>query len=97
MQYVMSLGPIKCVPFQKKLNNEIVLCYREAVAHMKEGEEEKTKCYSALIWTEKNIKKEDLDLLDNVKVCAFFVSFSLKRISHVQIVYFLFFWTFNCF
>lgn len=38
---------------------------------MKEGEEQKTKCYSALIWTEKPIKKEDLELLDNVKVCAF--------------------------
>lgn len=44
---------------------------------MKEGEEQKTKCYSALIWTEKPIKKEDLELLDNVKVCAFlFLSFN---------------------
>ncbi|KAM9317182.1 tRNA pseudouridine synthase Pus10 [Gastrophryne carolinensis] len=40
---------------------------REAIAHMKEGEEEKTKCYSALIWTEKPIMKEDLELLDNLK------------------------------
>ncbi|XP_040207074.1 tRNA pseudouridine synthase Pus10 [Rana temporaria] len=59
---------------QEKINNsdkikvrDLQIVTREAVAHMKEGEEEKTKCYSALIWTEKNIKKEDLDLLDNVK------------------------------
>ncbi|XP_072265625.1 tRNA pseudouridine synthase Pus10 [Pyxicephalus adspersus] len=59
---------------QEKINGtdkikvrDLQIVTREAVAHMKEGEEEKTKCYSALIWAEKNIKKEDLELLDNVK------------------------------
>ncbi|XP_075452299.1 tRNA pseudouridine synthase Pus10 isoform X1 [Ascaphus truei] len=40
---------------------------REALGHMKEGEEEKTKCYSALIWTEKAVQKEDIELLDSME------------------------------
>ncbi|XP_069464132.1 tRNA pseudouridine synthase Pus10 isoform X2 [Ambystoma mexicanum] len=40
---------------------------RDAVGHMKEGEEEKTKCYSALIWTEKFIQREDIAFLDDMK------------------------------
>lgn len=35
---------------------------------MKEGEEEKTKTYSALIWTDKAIRKEDIAFLDDIKV-----------------------------
>lgn len=35
---------------------------------MKEGEEEKTKTYSALIWTDKAIQKEDIAFLDDIKV-----------------------------
>lgn len=35
---------------------------------MKEGEEEKTKTYSALIWTDKTIQKEHIAFLDNIKV-----------------------------
>lgn len=39
---------------------------------MKEGEEEKTKTYSALIWTQKAIDDTDLEFLGNIKV---FLSF----------------------
>lgn len=45
---------------------------------MKEGEEEKTKTYSALVWTDKAIQKEDIAFLDDIKVSValcFFVFF----------------------
>ena len=35
---------------------------------MKEGEEEKTKTYSALIWTNKAIQRKDIEFLDDIKV-----------------------------
>lgn len=34
---------------------------------MKEGEEEKTKTYSALIWTDKAIQKKDIEFLNDIK------------------------------
>ncbi|XP_062865428.1 putative tRNA pseudouridine synthase Pus10 [Trichomycterus rosablanca] len=40
---------------------------REATSRMKEGEEEKTKSYSALIWTKTPITQADLDFFENVK------------------------------
>uniref|UniRef100_A0A8D2L3T1 tRNA pseudouridine synthase Pus10 n=1 Tax=Varanus komodoensis TaxID=61221 RepID=A0A8D2L3T1_VARKO len=46
---------------------DLQLVTREAIGHMKEGEEGKTKTYSALIWTEKVIRNEDLSPLDNMK------------------------------
>ncbi|XP_073528481.1 tRNA pseudouridine synthase Pus10 isoform X3 [Phyllobates terribilis] len=59
---------------QQKINNndkikvrDLQIVSREAVAHMKEGEEEKTKCYSALIWTERTMGKEDLEFLNDLK------------------------------
>ncbi|XP_069624999.1 tRNA pseudouridine synthase Pus10 isoform X2 [Ranitomeya imitator] len=59
---------------QQKINNndkikvrDLQIVSREALAHMKEGEEEKTKCYSALIWTERTIEKEDLEFLNDLK------------------------------
>ncbi|XP_044146513.1 tRNA pseudouridine synthase Pus10 isoform X2 [Bufo gargarizans] len=59
---------------QQKINisdkikvRDLQIVSREAVAHMKEGEEEKTKCYNALIWTEKSIRKEDLEFLTDMK------------------------------
>ncbi|XP_029449571.1 putative tRNA pseudouridine synthase Pus10 isoform X2 [Rhinatrema bivittatum] len=60
---------------QQKINSssdkievrDLQLVTREAVGHMKEGEEEKTKCYSALIWTEKPIQKTDIEFLDDLK------------------------------
>uniref|UniRef100_A0A4W4GEC8 tRNA pseudouridine(55) synthase n=1 Tax=Electrophorus electricus TaxID=8005 RepID=A0A4W4GEC8_ELEEL len=41
---------------------DLQIVTREAMGRMKEGEEEKTKSYSALIWTKKAITKADLDL-----------------------------------
>lgn len=35
---------------------------------MKEGEEEKTKSYTALVWTQKPIQSEDLAFIDDIKV-----------------------------
>ncbi|KAB1266821.1 putative tRNA pseudouridine synthase Pus10 [Camelus dromedarius] len=46
---------------QQKINNS------EAIGHMKEGEEEKTKTYSALIWTNKAIQRKDIEFLDDIK------------------------------
>ncbi|XP_040467370.1 tRNA pseudouridine synthase Pus10 isoform X1 [Falco naumanni] len=46
---------------------DLQLVTREAIGRMKEGEEEKTKTYSALIWTDKAIQKEDIALLDDIK------------------------------
>ncbi|XP_011894895.1 PREDICTED: putative tRNA pseudouridine synthase Pus10 isoform X1 [Cercocebus atys] len=60
---------------QQKINNssnkiqvrDLQLVTREAIGHMKEGEEEKTKTYSALIWTDKAIQKKDIEFLNDIK------------------------------
>ncbi|XP_064428549.1 tRNA pseudouridine synthase Pus10 isoform X2 [Mirounga angustirostris] len=60
---------------QQKINNssnkiqvrDLQLVTREAIGHMKEGEEEKTKSYSALIWTNKAIQKKDIEFLNGIK------------------------------
>ncbi|XP_025950459.1 tRNA pseudouridine synthase Pus10 isoform X3 [Dromaius novaehollandiae] len=46
---------------------DLQLVTREAIGHMKEGEEEKTKTYSALVWIDKAIQKEDIAFLDDLK------------------------------
>ncbi|XP_058428901.1 tRNA pseudouridine synthase Pus10 isoform X3 [Marmota monax] len=46
---------------------DLQLVSREAIGHMKEGEEEKTKTYSALIWTNKVIQKKDIEFLNDIK------------------------------
>ncbi|XP_074062857.1 tRNA pseudouridine synthase Pus10 isoform X2 [Macrotis lagotis] len=46
---------------------DLQLVTREAIGHMKEGEEEKTKTYNALVWTDKAIQKKDIEFLDNLK------------------------------
>ncbi|KAF1578893.1 UNVERIFIED_CONTAM: putative tRNA pseudouridine synthase Pus10, partial [Eudyptes pachyrhynchus] len=46
---------------------DLQLVTRSAIGRMKEGEEEKTKTYSALIWTDKAIQKEDIAFLDDIK------------------------------
>ncbi|KAJ7420139.1 putative tRNA pseudouridine synthase Pus10 [Pitangus sulphuratus] len=46
---------------------DLQLVTREAIGRMKEGEEEKTKTYSALIWTDRAIQREDIALLDDIK------------------------------
>ncbi|XP_077622593.1 tRNA pseudouridine synthase Pus10 isoform X3 [Crocuta crocuta] len=60
---------------QQKINNssnkiqvrDLQLVTREAIGRMKEGEEEKTKSYSALIWTNKAIQKKDIEFLNDIK------------------------------
>ncbi|XP_053568618.1 LOW QUALITY PROTEIN: tRNA pseudouridine synthase Pus10 [Bombina bombina] len=59
---------------QQKINTsdkikvrDLQIVTREAVGHMKEGEEEKTKSYSALIWTEKSVQEEELELLNQIQ------------------------------
>uniref|UniRef100_A0A3B4Y2K5 tRNA pseudouridine(55) synthase n=1 Tax=Seriola lalandi dorsalis TaxID=1841481 RepID=A0A3B4Y2K5_SERLL len=39
----------------------------EAMSRMKEGEEEKTKSYTALIWTQKPIEREEITFIDDIK------------------------------
>lgn len=46
---------------------DLQIVTREAMSRMKEGEEEKTKSYSALIWTQKPIQKEDITFIDEIK------------------------------
>ncbi|GAB1295865.1 tRNA pseudouridine synthase Pus10 [Apodemus speciosus] len=46
---------------------DLQLVTREAIGRMKEGEEEKTKTYSALIWTNEAIQKKDIGFLDDLK------------------------------
>ncbi|XP_066516957.1 putative tRNA pseudouridine synthase Pus10 [Hoplias malabaricus] len=46
---------------------DLQIVTREAMGRMKEGEEEKTKSYSALIWTKKPIIDSDLDFIGNIK------------------------------
>jgi len=45
-----------------------VLTCREAMSRMKEGEENKTKSYTALVWTQKPIRSEDIAFIDDIKV-----------------------------
>lgn len=46
----------------------VLFLFREAIGHMKEGEEDKTKTYSALIWTSTAIQKKDIEFLNDIKV-----------------------------
>ncbi|XP_030636619.1 tRNA pseudouridine synthase Pus10 [Chanos chanos] len=46
---------------------DLQIVTREAMSRMKEGEEEKTKSYSALIWTQRSIEKKDLEFIENIK------------------------------
>ncbi|XP_054146210.1 tRNA pseudouridine synthase Pus10 isoform X1 [Melozone crissalis] len=54
---------------------DLQLVTREAIGRMKEGEEEKTKTYSALIWTDKAIEREDIAFLDDIKGLPYHPSF----------------------
>ena len=64
-------------------NFVLLFLFREAIGHMKEGEEEKTKTYSALIWTDKAIQKKDIEFLNDIKVVkypdSFYFIFPLPR------------------
>ncbi|XP_038133929.1 putative tRNA pseudouridine synthase Pus10 [Cyprinodon tularosa] len=46
---------------------DLQIVTREAMSRMKEGEEEKTKSYTALVWTQKAIEKEDIAFIDDIK------------------------------
>uniref|UniRef100_A0A7N9AYX2 tRNA pseudouridine synthase Pus10 n=1 Tax=Mastacembelus armatus TaxID=205130 RepID=A0A7N9AYX2_9TELE len=46
---------------------DLQIVTREAMSRMKEGEEEKTKSYTALIWTQKPIQREDIIFIDDIK------------------------------
>lgn len=46
---------------------DLQIVTREAMSRMKEGEEEKTKSYSALIWTQRPVQKEDITFIDDIK------------------------------
>nr|XP_015832595.2 putative tRNA pseudouridine synthase Pus10 [Nothobranchius furzeri]XP_015832597.2 putative tRNA pseudouridine synthase Pus10 [Nothobranchius furzeri]XP_015832598.2 putative tRNA pseudouridine synthase Pus10 [Nothobranchius furzeri]XP_015832599.2 putative tRNA pseudouridine synthase Pus10 [Nothobranchius furzeri] len=46
---------------------DLQMVTREAMSHMKEGEEEKTKSYMALVWTQKPIQREDIVFIDDIK------------------------------
>ncbi|KAM6972113.1 tRNA pseudouridine synthase Pus10 [Aplochiton taeniatus] len=46
---------------------DLQLVSRDAMMHMKEGEEDKTKSYTALIWTRKAIEKEDIAFINDIK------------------------------
>lgn len=41
------------------------------MSRMKEGEEEKTKSYTALVWTQKSIENEDISFINDIKVLSF--------------------------
>ncbi|XP_070788326.1 tRNA pseudouridine synthase Pus10 isoform X4 [Pituophis catenifer annectens] len=71
----VQLTAVEMKELQQRINSssdkvqvrDLQLVNREAIVHMKEGEEEKTKSYSALIWTKKVIQKEDITFLDSMK------------------------------
>ncbi|KAM7009319.1 tRNA pseudouridine synthase Pus10 [Tautogolabrus adspersus] len=46
---------------------DLQIVTREAMSRMKEGEEEKTKSYTALIWTLKPIERDDITFIDDIK------------------------------
>ncbi|XP_035602752.1 tRNA pseudouridine synthase Pus10-like isoform X2 [Oncorhynchus keta] len=46
---------------------DLQIVSRDAMGHMKEGEEDKTKSYTALIWTQKAIDKDDITFLEETK------------------------------
>ncbi|XP_034093166.1 tRNA pseudouridine synthase Pus10-like [Gymnodraco acuticeps] len=46
---------------------DLQIVSREAMGKMKEGEEDKTKSYTALIWTLKPIQSEDIAFMDDIK------------------------------
>ncbi|XP_057700515.1 putative tRNA pseudouridine synthase Pus10 isoform X2 [Corythoichthys intestinalis] len=46
---------------------DLQMVSRDAMSRMKEGEEEKTKSYRALVWTQKSIRKDDIAFIDRIK------------------------------
>lgn len=46
---------------------DLQIVTRDAMSRMKEGEEEKTKSYTALVWTQKPIQSQDITFIDDIK------------------------------
>ncbi|XP_061626147.1 putative tRNA pseudouridine synthase Pus10 isoform X1 [Phyllopteryx taeniolatus] len=46
---------------------DLQMVSRDAMSRMKEGEEEKTKSYQALVWTHKSIHKDDIAFINHIK------------------------------
>ncbi|XP_077425918.1 tRNA pseudouridine synthase Pus10 isoform X2 [Vanacampus margaritifer] len=46
---------------------DLQMVSRDAMSLMKEGEEEKTKSYQALVWTQKSIGKDDIAFINHIK------------------------------
>ncbi|KAM9792217.1 tRNA pseudouridine synthase Pus10 [Neosynchiropus ocellatus] len=46
---------------------DLQIVSRDAMSRMKEGEEDKTKTYTALVWTQKPISRDDIVFIDNIK------------------------------
>ncbi|XP_041838703.1 putative tRNA pseudouridine synthase Pus10 isoform X2 [Melanotaenia boesemani] len=46
---------------------DLQIVSREAMSRMKEGEEEKTKSYTALVWTQRPIQRDDIAFIDDIK------------------------------
>ncbi|KAM8878467.1 tRNA pseudouridine synthase Pus10 isoform 2-T2 [Spinachia spinachia] len=46
---------------------DLQIVSREAMGRMKEGEEAKTKSYTALVWTQKAIQSQDIAFIDGIK------------------------------
>ncbi|XP_066033979.1 tRNA pseudouridine synthase Pus10 isoform X2 [Chamaea fasciata] len=65
---------------------DLQLVTREAIGRMKEGEEEKTKTYSALIWTDKAIQREDIAFLDDIKGLPHHPSFLHQSLQQDRVV-----------
>ncbi|XP_044045445.1 putative tRNA pseudouridine synthase Pus10 isoform X3 [Siniperca chuatsi] len=69
------LSKVEMKQLQETINNssdkirvrDLQIVTREAMSRMKEGEEEKTKSYTALVWTQKPIQSEDITFIDDIK------------------------------
>uniref|UniRef100_A0A8D3BHK5 tRNA pseudouridine synthase Pus10 n=1 Tax=Scophthalmus maximus TaxID=52904 RepID=A0A8D3BHK5_SCOMX len=46
---------------------DLQIVTRDAMSRMKEGEEEKTKSYTALVWTRRPIQREDISFIGDIK------------------------------
>ncbi|KAM8842111.1 tRNA pseudouridine synthase Pus10 [Synchiropus picturatus] len=46
---------------------DLQIVSRDAMSRMKEGEEDKTKTYTALVWTQKPIRSDDIVFIDDIK------------------------------
>lgn len=73
--HTSRLSRVEMKQLQETINNssdkirvrDLQIVTREAMSRMKEGEEEKTKSYTALVWTQKPIQREDITFIDDIK------------------------------